>query len=312
MSEYEKLREALVKIAETAKTAIDDPEYVGVKEHAEYGHLGIPICSGPRPLPKHLLETAALNAVQINPVNAPAFGPLAALTGIGIPSDPLRIAVLTSKYWGPAERRLTVSFMETTPADLRSRIISHMNTWTRTGGISFVETQGTGDVRISRGPGGYWSYLGTDITLIPSNRQTMNLEGFTMSTPDSEYRRVVRHEAGHTLGFLHEHMRRELVERIDPERAYEYFLRTQGWDRQTVNEQVLTPVDERSIIGTPADQTSIMTYQLPGSITRDGRPIIGGLDINQTDFDFAGRIYPKTTFSPSVAPDEWEPEYAPA
>ena len=51
----------------------------------------------------------------------------------------------------------------------------------------------------------------------------MNLQGFTMNTPEAEYRRVVRHEAGHTLGFLHEHMRRELVARIDPEKAYEYY-----------------------------------------------------------------------------------------
>jgi hypothetical protein len=121
----------------------------------------------------------------------------------------------------------------------------------------------------------------------------MNLQGFTMSTPESEYKRVIRHETGHTLGFPHEHMRKALVARIDPQRAYEYFLRTQGWDKQTVDQQVLTPLDERSLMSTPADQTSIMCYQLPGSITRDGKPIIGGIDINQTDSAFAGQIYPK-------------------
>src|SRR5207248_2959407 len=105
-----------------------------------------------------------------------------------------------------------------------------------------------------------------------------NLQGFTMSTPESEYKRVVRHETGHTLGFPHEHMRRALVARIDPEKAYEYFERTQGWPRSVVDQQVLTPLDETSLMGTPADETSIMCYQLPGSITRDGRPIIGGLD----------------------------------
>ena len=39
----------------------------------------------------------------------------------------------------------------------------------------------------------------------------MNLEAFTMQTPDSEFHRVVRHEAGHTLGFPHEHMRKAIV-----------------------------------------------------------------------------------------------------
>jgi hypothetical protein len=121
----------------------------------------------------------------------------------------------------------------------------------------------------------------------------MNLQGFTMNTPESEYRRVIRHEAGHTLGCPHEHMRQALVARIDPAKAYEYFRRTQGWDKQTVDQQVLTPLNEQSLMGTAADQTSIMCYQLPGSITRDGQPILGGMDINQTDYAFIGRIYPK-------------------
>ena len=159
-------------------------------------------------------------------------------------ADPLRIAVVTSKYWGPTPRQLTVSFMETTPADLRARIIQHMNAWNASSGLSFVETASGGQVRISRGGGGYWSYLGTDVLLIQKNRQTMNLQGFTMNTPESEYRRVVRHETGHSLGFPHEHMRAELVARIDPQKAYDYFWRTQGWDRQTVDEQVLTPLPD--------------------------------------------------------------------
>jgi hypothetical protein len=212
---------------------------------------------------------------------------------IALPANPAFIAALTSKYWGPQPRRLTVSFIESTPADLRARILSHMNAWTKTAGVSFVETRSGGQVRISRQGSGYWSYLGTDILLIPSNRPTMNLQRFTMSTPESEYRRVVRHETGHTLGFPHEHMRAALVAKIDPQKAYDFFLRTQGWDRQTVDQQVLTSLDERTLLRTPPDQTSVMCYQLPGSITRDGRPILGGNDINVTDFAFAGQIYPK-------------------
>jgi hypothetical protein len=182
-----------------------------------------------------------------------------------------------------------------------------MNAWTKTGGISFAETQGTGDVRISRGSGGYWSYLGTDILHIPKNRQTMNLEGFTMNTPESEYKRVVRHETGHTLGFPHEHMRKTLISRLDRQKVYPYFLQTFGWDKTTVDQQVLTPLDEASLMSTPADQTSIMCYQLPGSITRDGAPIVGGLDINATDFGFAGKIYPKAGHAPMAQhAEEWD------
>ncbi len=302
MSDSKRLREALAKIAKIAGAAsgaegVDDTyEQNGGEphEHADYDY-GCTL----RNLPNELLEEAARNAVEINPVNAPVFGPLGAVAAASDAiSDPLSIAVLTGKYWGPSPRRLSVSFMESTPSDLRARIVLHLNAWSRTAGVSFVQTQGVGEVRISRGGGGYYSYLGTDIRLIPQNRQTMNLQGFTMNTPDSEFTRVIRHEAGHTLGFPHEHMRSELVARIDREKAYDYFFRTQGWNRQMVDQQVLTPLNNATIFGTPADQDSIMCYQLPGSITRDGQPIRGGRDINQSDFNFAGRIYPRLGFAP--------------
>ncbi len=120
----------------------------------------------------------------------------------------------------------------------------------------------------------------------------MNLDSFTMQTSDSEFFRVVRHETGHALGMPHEHMRAELVARLDRAKTIKYFAQTQGWSEQEVMQQVLTPLSEASLLSTPADQTSIMCYQLPGSITKDGKPIPGGNDINATDLAFAAKIYP--------------------
>ena len=168
----EGLREALSKIAEIASAAAHGTESGGNShgEPAVAGGQEMPSC-GVKTVPKRLAVKAARHAIGINPVNAP-LQPLGAL-GISAPSDPLSMAVVTGKYWGPSPRTLTVSFMESTPSDLRARIVSHLNAWTRTGCITFAQTQGTGQVRISRGPGGYWSYLGTDVLLIPQNRPTM-------------------------------------------------------------------------------------------------------------------------------------------
>jgi hypothetical protein len=123
----------------------------------------------------------------------------------------------------------------------------------------------------------------------------MCLQDFSADTPEEEYRRVVRHETGHTLGFPHEHMRRALVQLLDPEKAYAYFARTQGWDRATVDAQVLTSLEDRQILVSAdlPDQNSIMCYQLPGAITRNGEPIPGGVDIDPQDAAFAHKIYPR-------------------
>lgn len=295
MAEHDsRLLEALTKINEVVDGVLRESEQDGGGGHDHDHGGGEPHASCvPKSLPKRLHAKAAEVAYLLNPVNSPALAPFGRTVEGVQPLQPLFIAALTSKYWGPRPRTLSVSFMETTPADLRRRIVSHLNAWTRTGCITFAETSGTGTIRISRGGGGYYSYLGTDVLLIPRNRQTMNLEGFTMNTSEDEFRRVVRHEAGHTLGFPHEHMRQALISRIDRQKAYEYFRRTQGWDQAMVDAQVLTPLDERSLLSTPPDQTSIMCYQLPGTITKDGRPILGGKDINANDHAFVGRIYPK-------------------
>lgn len=319
------LDDALTEILRIAQSAIDrerEEAGEGAGEETEATGPGAEadeadLTAGPEPesepactiktLPDRLVEPAGLYSVTVNPANAPI---------VDLPEDvlpPQRLTVLRTKYWGPRPRRFTVSFLEATPADLRRRIVSHMNAWSRTANKTFVQTRGTGEVRISRGAGGYYSYLGTDISFVPRNRQTMNLEGFTMNTPEATFRRVVRHECGHTLGFPHEHLRRALVRRIDPAKAYRYFRETYGWSEDMVNRNVLTPLEESSILGTArSDEDSIMCYQLPGSITRDGRPIRGGDDINRLDYAFAGRIYPKvfaTTdgTADTSAVEDWDP-----
>jgi len=247
-------------------------------------------------LPAHLHVEAAKEAIRINPANAPA-------RGLAMPIE--RLAVLTSKYWGAKGVKLTVGFPFDNPEQaLRSRILSHMNAWGKWGNVVFTETKTDPQVRIARTEGqGYYSYLGSDILQIPKNEPTLNLDSFTMQTPDSEFFRVVRHETGHTLGAPHEHLRKELINRLDREKTIAYFQKWDGWDRQTTIEQVLTPLADADLIETQnADANSIMCYQLPGEITLDGQPIVGGEDIDVVDQGFVAKVYPKTTAPPPTDP----------
>jgi len=250
------------------------------------------VCT-PKRLPRDLWIPAAAAASDINPVNHPPLERLASVMPAFAPTRE-QIAVVTTKYWHTNGVRLTVAFMDNPEPALRSRILLHMNAWAKTANVTFVETATDPQVRIARGEAGYWSYLGTDILSIEKDRQTMNLQGFTMATPDSEFYRVVRHETGHTLGCPHEHLRKELVDLIDPQKAIDFFGATQGWSAEEVRQQVLTPIEESSLLATAHDDPdSIMCYQIPGTITINGQPIVGGTDIDGQDFEFMAKIYPK-------------------
>jgi hypothetical protein len=252
----------------------------------------------PKSLPASALRRAADTAVRVNPANATVHRQVAR-TPSGRRGGPRRLAILVARRWPASGVRLSVKFMDNPPRDLRKRILLHMNAWGKTANVVFTETNGAGKVRLARldspeDMAGYWSWIGTEILEIPEHEPTLNLEGFTMNTPDREFYRVVRHEAGHTLGFEHEHMRGALVKKIDRAKAIAFYDVNQGWTPQEVDAQVLTPLNGRSIMGTrESDPHSIMCYQIPGSITRDGKPIPGGRDINQKDFTFAAAMYPK-------------------
>jgi hypothetical protein len=245
-------------------------------------------------LPQEHLLRAARKAVDINPANAPAPH-LLRLAAPHVPITHERLALMTDRRWNPSGVRLTVGFLDNPPADLRTRILAHMNAWSEWSNVRFVQTATSPQVRISRvANDGYWSYLGTDILHISASKPTMNLDSFTMNTPESEFHRVVRHETGHTLGFPHEHMREEIISRIDREKAIAYFGQTQGWSREEVIAQVLTPLDISALLATAkADAKSVMCYWLPAEIMKNGVAVVGGKDIDKQDGKFASKVYPK-------------------
>jgi hypothetical protein len=207
-----------------------------------------------------------------------------------------RLALIKSKQWN-APVRLKVAFIDNPqpPANLRARILGHMNAWSPFCDVHFSESSEKPEVRITLKDKGYWSYVGIGILGAGLTGQaTMCLEGFTMETPESEFRRFVRHETGHTLGFTHEHLRVEVINWIDKSKAILFYKQIYGWDKAKTKANVLTPLPVNDLTASATvDFQSIMCYHISRTILKEGAPVIkGGVDITRHDKALAALIYP--------------------
>lgn len=255
----------------------------------------------PVSLPDNLWEDAKKVAVAENPANKvvsapPSLMPTRMLSGALRATLSLeRIAVMTNKYWGARGVRLGVTFLDNPDAETRRRVLHYANLWGEGGRVNAVFSESAdGQVRVSREPGGgYASYLGTDILLVQPGRPTMWLEGVTAATPsDAECMRVIPHEFGHTLGCVHEHARRAVVEQLSPRKVVKVFRRDYGWTAMMTYQQVLTPIEEAELLAGPVEEDSVMCYWFSGECTRDGQPIVGGKGITAGDYAKMASLYP--------------------
>ena len=261
-----------------------------------------------RKLPEVETLTAAQDAVAENPVNAPLIEMLPMLVGDSdaalTPPTPMQLAVMTQRYWGSQGKILTVQFLDNPSAECKRLILAAAGEWSKYCNIKFVESN-QGIIRVLRDPReGLWSYLGTDALRVPANQHTMNLGGFTESTPWEEYTRGGTHEFGHSIGCAHEHLRRTIIQRIDRQKAYDFFRQRAGWDEQTTTVNVLRPIEERFALMTPlSDENSVMCYALPGEIMIDCIPVRGGTQLSDTDKTFIAQVYPlPSTPQPPITP----------
>lgn len=120
---------------------------------------------------------------------------------------------------------------------------------------------------------GYWSLVGQDsITLSGQDEQSMNLARFDMVPPnDQEFQRVVLHEFGHALGFMHEHQDGTCESEFKWDEIYKYLAGNPNyWTREKVDFNMRTvPYYRGDVIG-PFNSESIMLYSFPQSFYKGG------------------------------------------
>ena len=111
-----------------------------------------------------------------------------------------------------------------------------------------------------------FAFVGTDnlYSKAPEG-QNVNLGWFDIGT-------IIHEIGGHCLGMVHEHQNPIGGISIDwdREKVYRYFSCSQGWTDQMIDNNILNPIDETTVNGSCFDPLSVMLYQYPSCLTKNG------------------------------------------
>jgi hypothetical protein len=130
----------------------------------------------------------------------------------------------------------------------------------------------------------------------------MNLD-INDKTSEEEFARSILHEFGHALGMLHEHQSPANGIPWDETKVYDYYRTHYNWDREAVDSNVLRRYDGTNTNASEFDPDSIMMYEVPGAVTKNGTTIRGqNCKLSEKDKWYIAKLYPGVANMPTMVP----------
>ncbi len=156
--------------------------------------------------------------------------------------------------------------------------------------LKFVDSGGVVRVRLLKG-GGSSSLVGKACLTADSQDYTLTLGWLDVGT--------TIHEFSHALGMVHEHESPNGGIQWNKEAVYAWASATQGWDKQTTDDNILNTYATDEITGSVFDPDSVMLYFFPASLTLNGQGTKQNLRYSKTDLQFLASNY-GSTFNPNL------------
>lgn len=197
-----------------------------------------------------------------------------------------------SKLWRPGQT-LRISFANGSEL-LQERVRNAADGWKQCGANIDWEWSDLPKTEVRIGflrNGQSWSFVGTDA--LTTDGITMNLGWLYERTEEQELQRVVLHEFGHALGLLHEHQHPEAPFEWNVPLIYDYYQKTQGWDKETVDWNLFEKHDTNEALTTKFCRRSVMEYSFPADFTINGEKVEWeNFEIAECDAETLRLMYP--------------------